>query len=443
MTNYPNNPTMNPLPEVAVIGAGVAGLTAAWRLRTSCRVTVYERNDYIGGHTRTLTVPDGPDEGTAVDTGYIVMNHRNYPHFTQLLKEWEVALEDSDMSFSYHECESGYAYAGTTPRGVFPTAGHLVNPRHLRLLWELRRFGVIGTRALEEGSAAEQSLEEFLDAHRFSSTFRHRYLYAMGAAIWSSPPEHLADFPAEPYLHFFRNHGLLTLKNRPQWRVVSGGSQTYVRHALDRMKNVDVRAGETPERVFRTSEGVEVHLSEGRKTRFNHVVIGAHADEALALLGDPDAEEKRLLGAWTYQPNDVVLHTWQDVMPRHRACWASWNFAREAAYDPAAPVSVSYWMNRLQNLDTTHSYFVTLNRAGDLPEERVINRAVLHHPQYDRKAMRTQIPLKERNGTRNTWFVGSYFGFGFHEDAVRSAVEASDCLLTSLNRAPTPKRAEA
>lgn len=421
-------------PSVAVVGAGVAGLTAAWRLRNACRVTVYERNEYIGGHTRTLTVPEGPDEGTPVDTGFIVMNHRNYPHFTRLLADWEVELEDSDMSFSYHECDSGYAYAGTTLRGVFPTAGHLVNPRHVRLLWELRRFGRIGTRALEEGSAAEQSLEEFLDTHGFSHTFRHRYLYAMGAAIWSSPPEFLSEFPAEPYLHFFRNHGLLTLKNRPQWRVVSGGSRTYVRRALARMPEVDVRAGETPERIFRTSEGVELCFSDGRKERFDHVVIGAHADEGLALLGDADAEEKALLGAWTYQPNEVVLHRWEEVMPRHRPCWASWNFAREEDFDPAAPVSVSYWMNRLQNLHTHHSYFVTLNRVGEIPEAQVIDRTVLHHPQYDRKAMRTQAPLKTRNGSRNTWWVGSYLGYGFHEDAVRSAVEATDGLLRGVGR---------
>jgi predicted NAD/FAD-binding protein len=416
---------------VAIVGAGVAGLSAAWQLHRHCALTVFEKRPRLGGHTRTLTVPDGPDAGTAVDTGFIVMNHRNYPHFSQMLQEWEVDLEDSDMSFSYHEEVSGYAYAGTTLRGVFPYLGHVVSPRHWLLLRELRRFGRVGMQALADGTAEQQTLQEFLDAHDFSSTFRERYLYAMGAAIWSSPPDHLASFPAEPYLHFFRNHGLLTLKDRPQWRVVTGGSQTYVRKLLS-LLDADIRAGETPEKIFRTAEGVELVFSDGRKEAFDHVVIGAHADQALNLLGDPDEEEQRLLGAWTYQANGVVLHTWEGVMPGPKACWASWNFARESGFQGEAPVSVTYWMNRLQNLRTERSYFVTLNRIGDLPEEQVIDRTVLHHPQYDQKAMATQKPLQERNGHRNTWLVGSYFGYGFHEDAVRSSVTATDKLLAQI-----------
>jgi len=415
-------------PRVAVVGIGVAGLTAAWRLRERCELTLFEKNDYIGGHTRTLAVPDGPDKGTPVDTGFIVMNHRNYPHFTQLLREWEVELEDSDMSFSYHDVTSGYTYAGTTLRGIFPTWRQMVSAEHWTLLRELRRFGKAGALALADGSAKTQTLADFLELHRFSDVFRDRYLFAMGAAIWSSPPEKLADFPAEPYLHFFANHGLLTLKDRPQWRVVKGGSNTYVRKVLERLQ-ADVRTGDSPEAVFRTSEGVDLCFSDGRKERFDHVFIGAHADEALRLLGDADEEERKLLGAWEYQPNEVVLHSWEEVMPGPKACWASWNFAREIGFDPSKPVSVSYWMNRLQNLKTARNYFVTLNRLGGIPEEKVINRAVLHHPQYTRAAMDTQAPLRERNGSRNTWLVGSYFGFGFHEDAAASAVRASQRFL--------------
>lgn len=418
-------------PTVAIIGAGVAGLTAAWKLQHEFDVTLFEKNDYIGGHTRTLTVPEGPDKGTPIDTGFIVMNHRNYPYFTSLLREWDVELEDSDMSFSYHDVTSGYAYAGTTLRGIFPTWRHLITPAHWTLLRELRHFGKIGTQSLADGSAKTQSLGDFLHLHNFSDVFRDRYLFAMGAAIWSSPPESLAEFPAEPYLHFFQNHGLLTLKNRPQWRIVRGGSQTYVRKALARLK-ATVRVGETPEAIFRTSEKVDLVFSEGRKETYDHVVIGAHADEALKLLGDPDAEESRLLGAWNYQPNEVILHTWKEVMPQHQPCWASWNFAREIGFDAKKPVSVTYWMNRLQNLKTAREYFVTLNRLGDIPEQHIINKTILHHPQYTRAAMDSQVPLQERNGTRNTWLVGSYFGFGFHEDAVKSAVDMSEKLLTKI-----------
>jgi predicted NAD/FAD-binding protein len=417
--------------QIAVVGAGVAGLTAAWKLQHLADITLYEQNDYIGGHTRTLTVPDGPDAGTRVDTGFIVMNHRNYPHFSALLDEWQVELEDSDMSFSYHNLTNGYAYAGTTLRGLFPTLGQWISPAHWTLLRELRRFGKVGTAALADGSATSQSLGDFLDQHHFAPVFRDRYLFAMGAAIWSSPPKRLTDFPAEPYLHFFRNHGLLTLKDRPQWRVVKGGSQSYVRKALSLLK-ATVQTGDTPEAIFRSSEGVQLCFSDGRKESFDQVVIGTHADEGLKLLGDPDESETSRLGAWTYQPNDVVLHSWEGIMPAPKACWASWNFAREPEFNAAEPVSVSYWMNRLQNLKTRHNYFVTLNRKGDIPEEHVINRTVLHHPQYDLNAIATQKPLREQNGQRNTWFVGSYFGYGFHEDAVQSAMEACAKLEAGL-----------
>lgn len=409
----------------------MAGLSAAWKLQHVAQVTVYEKNAYIGGHTRTLTVPDGPDAGTRVDTGFIVMNHRNYPHFSDLLKEWEIYLENSEMSFSYHEQETGYEYAGNNLKGVFPTTGHWFDLKHLNLLRELRRFGRVGSHALEHHSGLKMTLGEFLEKHRFSHTFRDRYLYAMGAAIWSSPPQQLASFPAEPYLHFFSNHGLLTLKNRPQWQVVRGGSQTYVQQALSRI-NATVHTGLTPEQIFRKPDGVELCFADGRKEQVDHVVIGAHADEALKLLGDPDDEEKCFLGAWTYQPNEVVLHSWEGVMPEHKACWASWNFSREKDADPADPVSVSYWMNRLQNLKTKRNYFVTLNRKGTIPPGQIIDRTVLHHPQYDQKAMATQPYLHERNGTRRTWLVGSYFGYGFHEDAVRSAVETTLRLKAAL-----------
>ncbi|MDF3128380.1 FAD-dependent oxidoreductase [Kiritimatiellaeota bacterium B1221] len=418
-------------PKIAVVGAGVAGLTAAWKLQHVAEVTLYEKNDYIGGHTRTLKIPTGPDAGTAVDTGFIVMNHRNYPHFTDLLKEWQVYLEDSDMSFSYHEEDGGYEYAGTDFKGVFPSVKYLTNKEHWKLLREIRRFGELGTHALEHHSGNKQTLGEFLEEHHFSDIFRDRYLYAMGAAIWSSPPSRLASFPAEPYLHFFANHGLLTLKDRPQWRIISGGSQSYIQKALSRLQ-AQVHTDLTPNKIFRNSEGALLHFSDGRKEQYDHVVIGAHADEALRLLGDPDAEEKCFLGAWKYIPNEVILHSWEGVMPESPHCWASWNFTKEHDATSSDLVSVTYWMNRLQNLKTKQNYFVTLNHKGEIPPKHIINSTILHHPFYDHKALATQPYLHERNGSRRTWLVGSYFGYGFHEDAVRSAVETTLRLKASL-----------
>ncbi len=411
-------------PKIAVVGAGVAGLTAAWKLQHVADVTVYEKNDYIGGHTRTLKIPTGPDEGTPIDTGFIVMNHRNYPHFSDLLREWQVYLEDSDMSFSYHEEVGGYEYAGTNFKGIFPSLKYLTDRDHWKLLREIRRFGEVGSLSLEHHSGIKQTLGDFLEKHNFSDLFRDRYLYAIGAAIWSAPPSRLANFPAEPYLHFFANHGLLTLKDRPQWRIISGGSQSYVQNALSRLK-AEVHTGLSPKQIFRTPEDVVLHFSDDRKEHYDQVVIAAHADEALKLLGDPDAEEKCFLGAWNYMPNEVILHSWEGVMPESKNCWASWNFSKEEGSTETDPVSVSYWMNRLQNLKTKRNYFVTLNRKGEIPIKHVINSKILHHPLYDHKALATQPYLHERNGTRRTWLVGSYFGYGFHEDAVRSAVETT------------------
>jgi uncharacterized protein len=291
-------------------------------------------------------------------------------------------------------------------------------------LHDLRRFGIVGTHALSNGIAARQSLGEFLEQHSFSHAFRDRYLFAMGAAIWSSPPASLADFPAEPYLHFFQNHGLLTLKDRPTWRVVRGGSHSYVRHVLDHLE-ADVQCELAPACITREKDRIRLRFLESEDQWFDQVVIATHADEALGLLGDPDENERTQLGAWTYQPNEVVLHHWEGVMPQSEKCWASWNFAREPSFQAEAPVSVSYWMNRLQNLETEQQYFVTLNRAGEIPEEKIINRTVLHHPQYTRKAMASQPRLREHNGNRGTWLAGSYFGFGFHEDAVASAVDVA------------------
>lgn len=410
--------------KIAVVGCGVAGLTAAWLLSRRHEVHLFEKNDYAGGHTRTLTVPDGPDAGTAVDTGFIVMNHRNYPHFTEVLRQLGVSLADSSMTFSYYDRASDYGYSGNTIGSLFPQLNYFFKRAHLSLMKDLWRFARIGYRDLNSGYLSGKTLGEYCEARKFSAAFLDNYLYPMGAAIWSSPVAQMTAFPAQPYLHFLENHGLLRLTNRPQWKYVAGGSRTYVQAMLQSFQRPP-QLSSAPQSIRRTDAGVVLQMPDGTAHPFDHVVIGAHADEALKLLADPSASEQARLGPWRYQPNSVVLHTSDTHLPPDRRLWSSWNFIREASHQASQPVAVSYYMNRLQNLQTQRDYIVTLNATEAIPEAHIINRTTLTHPLYSFESMATQPQLQALNGERNTWFCGSYFGYGFHEDAVRSAVQVA------------------
>lgn len=410
--------------KIAIVGCGVAGLTAAWLLRRKHEVHLFEKNDYIGGHTRTLKIKKGGDEGLAVDTGFIVMNHRNYPLFTQVLQQLGVELADSSMTFSFYDRTSGYGYSGNSLSTLFPKLSYFFNKQHLGLIRDLWRFARIGYRDLQSGYLKGKTLGQYFESRSFSSNFLENYFYPMGAAIWSSPVEEMQNFPADPYLHFLENHGLLRLTNRPQWKYVKGGSRTYVKAML---KDFDAKPNlnAAPSGVRRTADGVILRSEDGQETFFDHLVIGAHADEALDLLDDPDEDEKANLAPWRYQPNEVTLHTSKTHLPPDSKQWSSWNFIREPGDGADRPVLVSYYMNRLQALESPENYIVTLNAGDSIPEEKVINRTTLTHPLFSVEALRRQPHLQRMNGARHTWYCGSYFGYGFHEDAVRSAVEVA------------------
>lgn len=415
------NPSARPL-QIAVIGAGVAGLTAAWLLQRKHDVTIYEKNDYLGGHTRTLRVPNGPDAETPVDTGFIVMNHRNYPLFTRLLEQLKVPLEDSSMTFSFYDHALNYGYSGNSVTSLFPKLSYYFKANHLRLIRDLWRFARIGYQDLQSGYLEGKTLGQYFTSRPFSREFLDHYLYPMGSAIWSSPISRMHAFPAQPYLHFLENHGLLRLTNRPQWKYVKGGSRSYVDAMLKDFKNPP-RLNTAPTGIERKDGKVLLRQADGRTAQYDHVIIGAHADEALKLLIDPSETERKLLGAWTYQPNTVILHTDTSQLPPNPKLWSSWNFIRQPGNSLYRPVAVSYLMNRLQNLKTHRQYIVTLNPEKEIPSNRIIDRTTLTHPLYSFASMETQPALQANNGTQNTWFCGSYFGYGFHEDAVRSAVE--------------------
>ncbi len=418
--------TPRPRQRVAVIGGGVAGIVAAHRLQKTHDVTLLEQSDYLGGHTHTIVVPDGPDAGTPIDTGFIVFNEATYPHFIRFLEELGVASRRTEMSFGFQCARSGLVYAGNDLNGLFAQRSNLINPQFYRFLLEIGRFSRQALRDLDTGQDLG-TLEQWTRHHRFLPYMVEHYLNPMAAAIWSCPAGQVAAFPARAFLLFFRNHGLLSFRNRPSWRTVSGGSWSYVQ-AFARTFTGTLRLGAGVERLDRTDDGVVVICKEGTRERFDRVVIATHADQALRLLGDPTPEEQRLLGPWRYEANSTVLHTDLSVLPPMPRAWACWNFRKEAGKGGDQPVYVTYGMNLLQGLTTQRQYLVTLNRPGDYDDSTVIARMTYHHPVYTAESMATQPELPSLNGVKRTWFCGSYFGYGFHEDAVRSSVQAVELL---------------
>ena len=408
--------------KIAVIGGGVAGIVAAYLLQNDHQVTLFEQHDYLGGHTHTVTIEEGPDAGTGVDTGFIVFNEATYPLFIAFLDQLGVASRATEMSFGFHCRETGFTYAGNNLNGVFSQRANLVSPRFWRFLLEIGRFCRQAEADLA-GDADLGTLADYLARHRFQPFMADHYLAPMAAAIWSTPAGRVTAFPARSFLRFFKNHGLLDLRHRPRWRTVSGGSHSYVRAFRDRFRGA-IRLDSPVQQVRRADDGVELAFADRSAERFDAVVVAAHADQALRLLADPSADESRLLGAWRYELNTTVLHTDTSVLPPVERAWACWNFRRERGDQGERPVYVTYSMNLLQGLTTRRHYLVTLNRPGGYDEGQVLARMDYHHPLYTDASMATQAALPSLNGVRRTWFCGSYFGYGFHEDAVRSAHQA-------------------
>lgn len=409
--------------NVAVIGTGVSGLVAAHILNRKHNVTLFEKNNYVGGHTHTIVLEKGPDAGTPVDTGFIVMNHRNYPVLTRLFEQLGVELRDSDMSFGYHDERSGLQYCGTDLNTMFAQRLNLLRPSFYGMIRQILRFYGNAVSDLESGRLEGLTLWEYLQKGGYGEVFVDHHIVPMGSAIWSTPCDKMLEFPAASFVQFFRNHGLLSVKDRPQWRTVAGGSHSYVKKIVAGLRNA-VRLSAGVRSVRRGSGRVFVAWAGGEEP-FDAVVIAAHADEALAMLSDPSPDERRLLGPWRYTRNRTVLHTDACVMPPNRRAWASWNSTREEGVEVSQPLSLTYDMNRLQGLATKDRCFVTLNRAGAIAPDSVIADLTYTHPTYTFDSMKTQRELASLSGARNTYFCGSYFGYGFHEDGVRSGVEVA------------------
>lgn len=412
--------------RLAVIGSGIAGLASAWLLSDRYDLTLIERNDYVGGHTHTIEVMEG-DHPVAVDTGFIVYNEPNYPLLTRLLARLGVDTRYGDMSFSASIGPGRIEYSGDSLDCLFAQRGNLLRPSFLKMLADMLRFNR-RCKGLLAGSGFDGlSLQEFLDREHFGATFRAHYLLPMAAAIWSCPTQTMMAFPAESLARFFDNHGLLNIVERPLWRTLVGGSRSYVERMLSHIGRERVLM-DAAVRVCRQNQQVEIHLQSGQTLIVDKLILACHADQALALLDQPSDEERRLLGRFRYQQNRTLLHTDRALMPLRRKVWAAWNYIAGDDQHGQREVSVTYWMNRLQGLQTRSEYFVSLNPLQEPDPASIISSMIYEHPVFDAAAIAAQPELQLLQGRTHTWFCGSYFGYGFHEDALSAAVNAATLL---------------
>ena len=403
--------------NVAVIGSGISGMVTAWLLARQHTVTVFEANNYIGGHTNTVNVEQDGQQ-FAVDTGFIVFNERTYPNFCRLLKTLNVASQPSEMSFSVRCERTGLEYCGTSLNTLFAQRTNLLRPSFVRMLLEILRFNRKSLELLGD-KFGEMSLGDYLDHGKYSRAFREQYLIPMGAAIWSSSPADMLQFPARYLIQFLANHGLLTLTDRPIWRTIVGGSKAYV-DRLTAIYRDRIRLNCPVTSVRRLESSVEVKSKHGCET-FDQVVFATHADQALRILSDSTDQEREILGAFTFSENLAVLHTDVNLLPRRRLAWASWNYHLPEVEN--GKPTVTYQMNILQRFESPSPFCVTLNCEDTIRPEKVLRKIRYEHPIYNSSAVAAQRLHGEISGIRQrTHYCGAYWGYGFHEDGVNSAL---------------------
>ena len=406
--------------RIAIVGGGVAGLVCARLLYERHEVQLFEASEWAGGHAHAVRVgtPAGARE---VETGFVVYNERTYPLFTRLLAELGVATQPTEMSFGVSCAQTGLEYSGGSLRGLFAQPRNLLRPEFLGLLRDVLRF-YREAPALLDASDAKHSLGEWLAGRGYGESFVARHLVPMGAAIWSCTPGQVAEFPVQAFARFFSNHGLLQLRDRPQWRTVRGGSARYVAALVAPLRE-RVHLRERVRRVWRRADGVELALGSGALARFDRVVFACHADQALACLAEPTRAERAILSAIRFEANDVVLHGDPSLLPRARAARAAWNF--HLPEEPREAATVTYDMGRLQRLDAGADLLVTLNRTRAIEPRLIHARFSYHHPVYDRAALDAQRERGAISAANRSHFCGAYWGWGFHEDGVRSAHEVA------------------
>jgi predicted NAD/FAD-binding protein len=424
--------------RVAIVGSGIAGLSAAHHLQGHADISLFEAGDYFGGHTHTVDItlpgPNGP-VCFGVDTGFLVYNERTYPGLIDLFEQLGIETAHSDMSFSvqapWDTSGRTLEWNGADLNSVFAQRSNLLRPKFWWLLREIIRFNTLCTRLAQsyDDGALMQPLQDFLDSHGFGDTFRDTYLLPMLGCIWSCPTSQMLQFPAATMVRFCDNHGLLQVNNRPQWFTVQGGAKHYVEAITSRIENKNLN---TPvQSIERGGNGVVLHTARGAE-RFDHVVIAAHADQCLQMLAQPTTEERDVLSQVGFQNNRAVLHTDASVMPQKRLAWAAWNYQRTADTQENAHVCLHYWLNKLQPLPFTQNVFVSLNPAQQIAAEHVLGEFDYAHPVFDLAAIQAQRRVNSLQGVHHTWFAGAWMGYGFHEDGFKAGRAAAQGILQEL-----------
>lgn len=411
--------------RIAIVGSGISGISAAWALSADHHVTLYEAADRFGGHSRTLDVEVGGRE-VSVDTGFIVFNRPNYPHLTSFFETLGIETYESDMSLSVSTFDRTLEYAGRAS-GMFPTVASVADRRRWNIVRGIRAFGSEQVRLGNGSIPHDISVGDYLEGRGYPLDFVELYLLPLASAVWSGTRNNVAQMSARTFLAFLDNHGLLSLKDRPQWRSVSGGARAYVERAVKEVTSPHVGRGVVS--VRRTDGAVDVTDRFGTAESYDHIVFATHADTTLSILGDDASPtERENLAAFSYDRNEVVAHTDRSAMPSRRRVWSAWNAVQRTDDDGSQPVSVTYWMNRLQRLDTDTDIFVTLNPGLSLDPATVIDRWVTMHPQFSAATGRAQRGLNSIQGSNNTWFAGAHLGHGFHEDGIRSGMLVASAL---------------
>lgn len=424
--------------KIAIIGSGISGLTTAWYLRHKHNITLFEANDYAGGHTATVDVE--VDSGQyAIDTGFIVFNDRTYPNFEQLLMELDIQGQASEMSFSVHNDNNGLEYNGHGLSSLFAQKKNLFKPQFFRFLYEITKFNRLAKQTAYENIEQQQTLGDFLQQHDLSDYFTENYILPMGAAIWSSSLADMRNIPLDFFLRFFLNHGLLDIVNRPQWYVIPGGSREYVNRMLVEIEPL-IKLNSPVQQVSRLNDQVYITVNDSVEV-FDHVIFACHSDQALALLADSTTNEQQILSAMAYQDNEVVLHTDESILPNEKAAWASWNYHLPLISNDSQQQlpALTYNMNILQGIDAPETFCVTLNQTQDIDPNKILRQFTYAHPVFNRSSIHAQQQRHLINGMENTWFCGAYWYNGFHEDGVRSALDVIEAIVhtDSITRSPS------
>lgn len=416
--------------KIAVIGAGISGLTSAWLLREKYEVHLYEENDYAGGHTQTTDVAIG-DRTWPVNTGFIVFNDWTYPNFIRLMELLGVASEDSDMSFSVKCEKTGLEYNGHTLNSLFAQRSNLFRPSFWGMIRDILRFNKETRKALSDDTLdRSETLGSYLNRRGYGRAFRDNYIIPMGAAVWSASEEMMMEFPLYFFVRFFNNHGMLSVDDRPQWKVISGGSRTYVERILQDLPEDQVYIKTPVEKVVRSADKVDVYSMRGCES-YDQVIFACHSDQALKMLDAPSRDEQEILGAIPYKMNDVVLHTDSRILPERELARAAWNY--HIGMETQDCVAVTYYMNRLQNFDDAPVDFcVTLNKTEDIDKNTILRRFRYAHPVFTREGMAAQQRHGDISGINRTHFCGAYWFNGFHEDGVVSALRVTEALGVRL-----------